>query len=93
MASNTSTIKVETRTTDTDGSELFVKRTSTNLYDVRWDVKDTSYVSCGCYENHASLQFGSLGGIDMTPDQLVKVYEEIKTALKNEDLLPAESVV
>ncbi len=93
MASNTSTIKVETRTTDTDGSELFVKRTSSNLYDVRWDVKDTTYVSATVYENHASLQFGSLGGVDMTPKQLVKVYEEVKTALKNEDLLPAESVV
>ena len=90
---NTSTIKVETRTTDTDGSELFVKRTSTNLYDVRWDVKDTSYVSCGCYDTSASLQFGSLGGIDMTPEQLVKVYGEIQTALGNADLLPAESVV
>ena len=88
-----SNIRVESHTIDTDGSELAVTRTISNLYDVRWDVKDVNWASVYVHADTVRVGFGSLGGVDMTHDTAVKVFEDLKTALTNEGLLETEPVV
>ena len=94
MAAN-SNIRVESRSTDTDGSEVSVIRTTSNLYDIRWDVKDISWTSVYIHSGDTCrLSFGSLGGVDMTTDTAVKVFNDLQKALSDEGLLDdVESVV
>ncbi len=86
-------IAVETRSTDTDGSEVALTRTISNIYDIRWDVKDVNWASVYVHSDTVRVGFGSLGGIDMTHGTAVKVFEDLKTALTNEGLLDAEESV
>jgi hypothetical protein len=88
-----SEIVVQSRTTDTDGSAVALTRTISNIYDVRWDVKDVNWASVYVHADTVRVGFGSLGGVDMTHDTAVKVFEDLKTALTNEGLLETESVV
>jgi hypothetical protein len=89
-----SEIRVETRTTDTDGSEVAITRTTSNLYDVRWDVKDINWTSVYVHSGDTCrLSFGSLGGVDMSHKTAVKVFEDFKIALTAEGLLDAEESV
>ena len=88
-----SSIRVESRSIDTDGSELSVTRTISNIYDIRWDVKAVNWASVYVHSDTVRVGFGSLGGVDMTHDTAVKVFEDLKTALTNEGLLETESVV
>jgi len=94
MATN-SNIRVESRSTDTDGSEVSVIRTTSNLYDIRWDVKDISWTSVYIHTGDTCrLSFGSLGGVDMTTETAVKVFTDLQKALSDEGLLDdVESVV
>jgi hypothetical protein len=88
-----SSIRVESRSIDTDGSEVAVTRTISNIYDIRWDVKAVNWASVYVHSDTVRVGFGSLGGVDMTHDTAVKVFEDLKTALTNEGLLETESVV
>jgi hypothetical protein len=89
-----SEIVVQSRTTDTDGSEIALTRTITNIYDVRWDVKDVNWASVYVHSGETvRLSFGSLGGVDMKSETAVKVFNDLKTALTDADLLETESVV
>ncbi len=92
-AMSKSSIRVETRSTDTDGSEVALTRTISNIYDIRWDVKDVNWASVYVHSDTVRVGFGSLGGIDMTHGTAVKVFEDLKTALTNEGLLDAEESV
>jgi hypothetical protein len=94
MAGN-SNIRVESRSTDTDGSEVSVIRTTSNLYDIRWDVTGVNWTSVFIHTGDTCrLSFGSLGGVDMTTDTAVKVFTELQKALSDEGLLDdVESVV
>jgi hypothetical protein len=89
-----SEIVVQSRTTDTDGSEVSLTRTITNIYDVRWDVKDINWASVYVHGGDTvRVSFGSLGGVDMTSKTALKVLEDLKTALANADLLETEESV
>ena len=89
-----SEIVVQSRTTDTDGSEVSLTRTITNIYDVRWDVKDINWTSVYVHTGDTvRVSFGSLGGVDMKGETAVKVFEDLKTALTEADLLDAEESV
>jgi len=89
-----SEIVVQSRTTDTDGSEVSLTRTITNIYDVRWDVKDVNWTSVYVHTGDTvRLSFGSLGGVDMKGETAIKVFNDLKTALTDADLLETESVV
>ena len=89
-----SEIVVQSRTTDTDGSEVSLIRTITNIYDVRWDVRDVNWTSVYVHSGEiVNLSFGSLGGVNMKGETAVKVYNDLKTALTGANLLETESVV
>jgi hypothetical protein len=89
-----SEIVVQTRTTDTDGSEVSLTRTISNIYDVRWDVKDINWASVYVHSGETvRISFGSLGGVDMKTDTAVKVFNDLKTALTDADLLDTEESV
>ena len=87
-----SNIRVESRSTDTDGSEVSVTRTTSNLYDVRWDVKDINWTSVYVHSDTVRVGFGSIGGVDMSHDTAVKVFTDLQKALSDEGRLDASGV-
>ena len=89
-----SNIRVESRSTATDGSAVSVIRTTNNIYDVRWDVTDINWTSVYCGTNDTvRISFGSLGGVDMKNATAVKVFTDLRKALVEADLLDAEESV
>jgi len=87
-----SNLRVETKSTETDGASVRTTRTISDPWDVQWDVTDITWVSVYNYETYLKLDFGSDGGVKMSPETARKVLAEL---LKVSDLVsdPEESVV